>query len=143
MADHQETATAPEDVEGAQPHSRFSPLRLLWRHKGLVALGVVIGCCIGALYYARATPVYTSTTQVLVVKKSPDALQLPGPSAEARVAAPEDYLSTHQSLIHSPKIVFDAVQKANLASLKSFAGHDNPTDDIIAALKVTRETNSG
>ena len=65
----------PESFEGAPPPtSTLNPFRLAWRHAWLVALGVVVGGVLGALYYARATPIYQSNALLLVVKKTPDAL---------------------------------------------------------------------
>jgi uncharacterized protein involved in exopolysaccharide biosynthesis len=32
-------------------------LQILWRHKWLVAIGPVIGLVLGAIYYAKATPI--------------------------------------------------------------------------------------
>src|ERR1700680_3446645 len=100
-----------------QPQGRLNPLRLFWRHKWLVLLGVVVGMAIGAIYHARSTPIYQSSAQLLVVKKTPTALPISG--TEAHGGATEDYLSTHQTLIRSPKIVGQAVKNANLGNLPS------------------------
>src|SRR5207245_9295610 len=63
------------------------------RRTSLVALGVVIGLVLGALYYAMRTPVYKSEAQVLVIKKRPDASPIMG-SDYSRMAYYEDFLST-------------------------------------------------
>jgi len=125
-----------EPLEPAPAHSNLRPLQLAWKHKGLVSLGVVLGGLLGALYYVQAQPVYQSAAQVLVIKKRPDALPLPG--NDARMTIVEDYLSTHQVLIKSPLIIGEAVQDGNLRDLPSFGGQD-PTGKIIESLKVTRE----
>jgi capsular exopolysaccharide synthesis family protein len=104
-----------------------------------MALAVVVGPVVGAVYYARATPVYQSSAQVLVVNKTPEALQLA--AGESRPAYAEDYLSTHTTLIRSPAIVRVAVQNANLGQLPSLAGHGDLTGEIIQSLKVSREMN--
>src|SRR5579884_2566715 len=101
MSDHRNG----QDFETAEPDqsdSTLQPVRLLWRHKWLVALGVVAGCVMGALHYARTPPIFQSGAQILVVKKSPDALPLPGSGVRSNY---EDHLSTHMSLIPSPVIV--------------------------------------
>jgi capsular exopolysaccharide synthesis family protein len=126
--------------EGDQPRSSFNPFRLMWRHRYLILLGVVAGSVIGALYYVRATPIYQSSAQVLVVKKTPDALPLAAGS-EGRANQTEDYLSTHQTLIRSPVIVGDAIRKGELGRLPSFAGRGDAMTEIAASLKVSRETN--
>ncbi len=133
------TPLESDAFDAATPHSSLNPIRLVWRHRWLVMLGVVVGCVLGALYYSRLTPIYQSSALVLVVKKAPDTLPLPGGTIGASFT--EDYLSTHMSLIRSPVIVGQAVQKANLGALKSFAGHGDPTGEIINSLKITREMN--
>src|SRR5262245_57188825 len=49
-----------------------SPLQIAWRRKALVLLGLVSSLAIGTLYFAKSPPVYSSTAQILVVKKQPD-----------------------------------------------------------------------
>ena len=133
--------TDTNDFEPVQPLSPHNPLRVIWRNKMLVILGVVFGTAIGGLYYARAVPIYESSAKLLVVKKAPDSL--PGSGIDPRSAFSEDYLATFQSIIRSPKVVDQAVRQANLAALPSFAGRVDPTGEIINSLKVTQELNSG
>jgi capsular exopolysaccharide synthesis family protein len=140
MADHLE-ADLHEEAEAGQQQSTLTPLRAVLRHRWLVMLGVVAGCVLGGLYYARTKPIYQSSAQVLVVKKTPDALPVAGP--DARAVFTEDYLSTHQTLIRSPVIVAQAVAKDNLGALESFAGRGDPTWEIIGSLKLSRESNAG
>jgi capsular exopolysaccharide synthesis family protein len=137
------THQGPPESEHPEPTPSLgepSLLTMLWRHKSLLALGIVLGLVGGALYYARLEPVYQSSAQVLVVKKRPDALPMPG--IDARLSYFEDYLGTHQVLIRSPLIVSEAVKKGNLRQLPSFAGTD-PTGAIIGALTITRDTKEG
>jgi capsular exopolysaccharide synthesis family protein len=138
MADHVED-TDPETFEPSAEPSRRGLLRAVWRHKSLVALGVVAGAVIGAFYYARAIPIYQSSAQVLVVNKTADSRRLQG--TESGASYQEDYLSTHQTLIRSPAIVGAAVTRADLGSLKSFAGRSDVTAEIIDGLKVNRKMN--
>ncbi len=128
----------PEPLEASPYQATLRPVQLVWKHKGLVSLGVVIGAVLGSLYYVRATPIYQSSAQLLVIKKRPDALPMSGTDPRSTYA--EDYLVTHQVLIKSPLIVSEAVKEGNLRSLQSFAGMDDPTGNIISALRITRET---
>jgi capsular exopolysaccharide synthesis family protein len=124
---------APDQPLGRRP---YGLLRSGWRHKTLVVLGVVIGLVLGVLYYSRQSPVYQSSAQVLVIKKSP-AFSLPGSDPGG---AFDDFLATHQVLIRSPLVVGRAVQKANLRDLKSLAGlAGDPTGAVIGSLRVSRE----
>jgi capsular polysaccharide biosynthesis protein len=134
-------APVPEVVETERPSSGMpNPVRMILRHKSLVALAVTGSCLLGAIYYARAAPIYQSNGQVLVVKKSPDALPV-ATVGEGRLGGTEDYLSTHQTLIRSHAVVGRAVEEANLGGLVSFAGRGNPTEQIIRSMRVSREMN--
>src|SRR5262249_20587520 len=109
--------------------------RLLWRHKGIVALGVMAGTVLGLLFYARAVPIYQTSAQVLVVNKSAETLPVSPVESRAAFVPNEDYLTTHLSLICSPAIISQAVKDDKLGQLKSFAGHGDPTSEIIGSLK--------
>lgn len=114
---------------------------MAWRHKLLLVMGLVVGLVLGALYCAQLIPEYQSSTKILVVKKRPDALPIPG-STDPRLSYMEDYMATHQVLIRSPLVVGEAVQHGKLQTLPSFAGAD-PTGEIIRALSVSREATEG
>jgi uncharacterized protein involved in exopolysaccharide biosynthesis len=73
-------------------------LRIIWQRKMIVALAVVIGVVVAVIVYAQSTPVYQSSSQVLVVKRQ-DSLPLPG--GESRTVGFEDYLATHLIIIRS------------------------------------------
>jgi len=127
----------PDLVDLQQGRARANLLQIAWRRKSLIVLGVVAGLIVGTLYYARATPVYQSGGQLMVIKKSGSPLATQG--GDPRQSYYEDYLSTHQTLIRSPLIVQRAVKKHQLANLKMFQGQGDPTGDIIAALTITRD----
>jgi succinoglycan biosynthesis transport protein ExoP len=113
-------------------------LQVGWRHKSLVALGVVVGLTLGILYYSQRPPVYQSAAQVLVVKKRPDVAGVVGQPIPV-----EDYVATHQVLIKSPLIIERAIQKRSLGSFRSLAETgDDTTEAIIKALTVTRNKTS-
>jgi capsular exopolysaccharide synthesis family protein len=117
--------------------SSRSPLLAIWRRRWLVLLGAVVGLVLGALVYAQRPPVYQSSAQVLVVKKRSDTLPVAG--GDPRASFYEDYVSTHVVLIRSPFVVQMAVKKRNLASLRSFEGHGDPTATILAGLSAARD----
>src|SRR5262249_30581075 len=125
------------EASHVQAPAQFNILGIAWRRKSLIALGIVIGLVLGALSYARRTPVYRSDAQVLVVKKRPDVL--PGYSGEANYSYDEDYLATHQVLIKSPLIAGKSIKKPGLAELKSLAGAADPASLIIGSLSVSRD----
>ncbi|EMI53445.1 polysaccharide biosynthesis tyrosine autokinase [Rhodopirellula sallentina] len=83
------------------------------RHKALIALGIAIGLVIGALYYAQSTPVFRSSAQVLIVRKTPNT------EIKGQNAFYNDYMSTHQALIKSSVIISRASQLPEISALKT------------------------
>lgn len=114
-----------------------SPLQIAWRRKALVLLGLVSSLAIGTLYYAKSPPVYSSTAQILVVKKQPDAV--PVSTTDGRMAVMEDYLAPHTTIIRSPEVIRRAAKFLPPEGLKSTADGQDPMGVIGAALGVTRE----
>src|SRR5271166_3903697 len=92
-----------EVVEEPQTSSMPGLLTIAWQYKYLLVLGGVVGVILGGLYSTRLKPVYQTSAQVMVVKKRPDALPLPG--TDQSMSYTDDYLSTHQVLIRSPLII--------------------------------------
>ena len=102
------------DSTEARPGRPRNPLQIAWRRKPLVALGVIVGVAVAALFASQRAPVYQSSAQVLVVKKHADsALQVPG--GDPRTDFYEDYVSTHLALIRSQVVIERAVAKHDLA----------------------------
>src|SRR5437588_5713109 len=101
-------AIEPEEADGLQGAPARGLLQVAWERKALVALGLTAGVVVSALYYARSVPVYQASAQVLVIKKRPDALPIPG--SDPRLSYLDDYLSTHLRLIASPLIIEKAAQ---------------------------------
>jgi polysaccharide biosynthesis transport protein len=120
------------------PAPNVGIFQVVWRRKSLIILGGVIGLVVGALYYARATPVYQSIGQLMVIRKSSSSLLGGG---DPRSYYYDDYLATHQILIRSPLIVQKAVKKNQLNSLRMFQGND-PTGEIISSLTILRDNNN-
>jgi capsular exopolysaccharide synthesis family protein len=129
-------------VENQRTSSFPNVWETAWQHKLLLALGLTVGLVLAALYRAQKVPEYLSSTKVLLIKKRPDPLPLPG-TADPRVVFMEEYLATHQVLLRSPLIVGDAVKRGKLNTLPSFADNPDPTHEIMGALGVTRETTEG
>ena len=113
-------------------------LQILWTRKALIILGAVIGLMLGGIYFAQRKPVFESSAQVYVIKKTPD-MPMPGWETYGLV---EDYLNTHLLLISSPIILDKAVKSGELDRLKTFEGCPNPTAimaTIHGSLRVSRE----
>ena len=46
-------------------------MQVAMRRKGLIALGIFVGLCLGLLYYAQATPIYESVAMLSIDEKAP------------------------------------------------------------------------
>ena len=131
----QQAMVPSQDSFEPEPHAGTGPFQVVWRRKALLLLGLVTGVVVGLLYYVQAAPVYESKAQVLVVKKYPEVVT----SVDVRQFSVEDYMSTHQTLLKSALIIQKAIDKHNLASLKSFAGKpDDLMETVIKTLTVSR-----
>jgi uncharacterized protein involved in exopolysaccharide biosynthesis len=107
---------------------------------------MLVACvALGGVYFSRATPVYRSTAQVLLIKK--EKIPIPGSDADSRSGrfseyGYEDAVSTHMILICSPLIVGGAVESHNLASLPSFRS-ENPKSEDASISRVTKQITAG
>ena len=126
--------TAVDPPETAQAAGGLDFLAIAWQRKWIAVCVTIVALGLGYLYFLKATPVYQSRAQILLIKKKAD---LPVAGAEGRVNY-EDHLSTHMILIRSPLIVGKAVQQHGLASLPSLKGVGDPTAAITGGLKATR-----
>ena len=134
--------TMENELLGWEPSSRFAnPLQIGWRHKTLIALGVIVGLVLGSFYFTQKKPVYSSTAQVLVTKKRPDTVPVSG--IDINPAFYEDYLTTHQAIIRSPVLIGQAVKKQGLQALQCFTDKGDPTAQIRQALVVAKEKEAG
>jgi len=126
--------TPVESPEMPPAEGGLDLLAMAWRRKWIAVSMTILALGLGYLYFLKATPVYKSSAQILLIKKTAD---LPVAGTEGQVNY-EDELSTHMILICSPLIVGEAVAKHDLASLPSLRGHGDATQAIIGGLKATR-----
>ena len=119
----------PPEENSEQPTRNL--FKIAWNHKGRLLLGAIVGLVLGTLFYSQRDPVYQTTTQILVVKKQSNPLPVTG--GDHRLAEVEDYVATQIVLLRSQFLVEKAVDKRNLASLRSFANKGDPTGVIIGA----------
>jgi uncharacterized protein involved in exopolysaccharide biosynthesis len=110
---------------GHGPPAR-SLLEIAWQRRLLLLLGILGGLALGAVYYVVTPPAYSSSAQLLVVKKRPDPA-----GTEYRPGAFEEFVSTQQALIKSPLVAERAIAKRQLEALPSFAAVKEPLADYI------------
>ncbi|HVA49236.1 MAG TPA: polysaccharide biosynthesis tyrosine autokinase [Pirellulales bacterium] len=137
-----------EDIEIQHPELDESPslpsinwlgvLEIGWRHKSLLALGMVAALSLGGLYYSQQTPLFESAARVLIVRKRPETVT----GNQAQMSEFEDYVATHRLLIQSPLIIERAVKEDRLQSLQTFGQEKGDVaGSIIRMLKAEQISN--
>jgi capsular exopolysaccharide synthesis family protein len=117
-----------------KPEEGSEILAFAWRRKWLVVLSVVTALGLGYLYFLKQTPLYESSTKLLVVRHRP-ALPIRGVEVETV------HDSTHATLLRSPIIIDQAIERNQLRSLPSLRGSGDLAHTIIAGLRVSSSGN--
>ena len=95
-------------------------LGILWRRKGWILLGIILGVGAAAQYLAMTPPTYRSKMEILVGQRSGSLAKAGGSNGEVEgTQAESDVLSTHIQLFTSRRIVAAAIEAANLTDLAS------------------------
>ncbi len=81
-------------------------MQVALRRKGLIALGVFLGLCLGLLYFARATPMYETSAR-LSIQEQANALQSPN---EMDFGIGYSKANDHAIRIHSQRIISDTLK---------------------------------
>ncbi|MCA9263252.1 MAG: polysaccharide biosynthesis tyrosine autokinase [Planctomycetales bacterium] len=109
----------------------------------LLGAGATIGTALAIAYFFVATPMYSSSAQLLIMRKDPKlAAQGVNSSAERDAEVSEDILATQMQIVRSKRIVGAALSNSGLEQLPSIVnrlGEDQtPTELVIDNLHVTR-----
>ncbi len=107
-------------------------VQLALRNIFLLMLAGVLGVAMGVGVYRLLGPKYVADSKILVKLKNPMPIQTDG----KQIVVGER--SAHIEIIHSPKVVERAVRDSQLDQLPSLEGSDDPGQDIIDGLKITR-----
>jgi polysaccharide biosynthesis transport protein len=127
-------------VDGAESQGGSTNiLKVIWQRKGFVVLGALVGLAVGFLFHTQKSPVYATSSSVLIIKKAgaPPTSGGSGPRAQDIVA--EDYMATQSVVFRSPVVVISAVANNGLADLESLRNMD-AVGAIISNLTVSRDT---
>lgn len=92
----------------------------LWRSKWIVLFVLIIGMTLGYLYYSKVTPIYESTSKILLVKK--ETSREFGAKEEFTY---EEQIETQKNILRSEKLISSAIEGKNLEKLKVFQGKDD------------------
>lgn len=134
-----ETEFETPAVDAPPPSSRNFG-QILWQRKAFVILGALIGLAFGFLYHTQKTTMYSSSSQILVIKKRiSEVYQQTSPGSSLGTLI-EDYMSTHMVLLKSPLIIQQAIRKRDLGSLKSFDNVGDPVTTVQQSLSVARDS---
>ncbi|MGE5294711.1 MAG: GumC family protein [Solirubrobacterales bacterium] len=107
-----------------------SLFQTLWRGKWLILFSAVVALAGSFAYLRKATPMYQSTSQILVDKPSPQVRSdVPVPVGSTL----GNYLATQASMITSPEIVSAALRDPNVLTLPTFAD-PNYVRDLVGTL---------
>ncbi len=107
-------------------------VQLALRNIFLLMLAGIIGGAMGVGVYKLLGPKYVAESKILVKLKNPMPIQTDG----KQIVVGER--SAHVEIIRSPRVVERAVRDSNLGELPSLAGSDDPGQDIVEGLKITR-----
>jgi uncharacterized protein involved in exopolysaccharide biosynthesis len=111
-----------------------SLFQILWRGRWLILLSVVAASAGAWFYLQRTTPLYESTSRILVDK--------PGLLPRSEVPQPvgstsTNYLQTQASMIASRAIIAAALRDPNVLTLPTLRGIDYPVEEVIRTLSAS------
>lgn len=108
-----------------------SLLQVLWRRRWTVLVVTAVCLAAGLIYVLKATPVYTSTSRLLVEQSGRKLL-----TDEAMASRSSNYIFNQEKLLTSTPILSTALEGPNIAEMKTFAGEDNPLAFLKQQLRV-------
>ena len=121
QSDQDKNSTAlPGTVTSEIPEQGL--LQIIWRRRWIVLLAVVVALAAGLIYLAKATPVFTSTSQLYVEQSGPRIIT----EQEGVMTQSKNYLYTQAELIRSTSILALVVDDPLIAGLRTFDKVDNP-----------------
>lgn len=113
---------------------RDSLLQILWRGRWLMVLSVLVALAAAYGYFRTRTPLYVSTSRILVEKPGTrPRYDLPQPAGSTS----SNYLQTQASMITSREIIAATLMDPNVLTLPTFRGIDYPVEEVIRTLSAT------
>jgi capsular exopolysaccharide synthesis family protein len=127
------TKTGADDAGLGSPWSD-SPLEIAWQNRWLILLA--LGLCLGtaAFYLHKTIPLYKSESRLYVEQTGPRIIK---ELEEGVMTRATNYLYTQAELLKSTSILSAAVEKHDLARLRTFADTDNPVALVKKRLEAT------
>ena len=130
-------ATTPEVISAPKAGALPDIIDVAIRHRGLVITGLLLGIAAGVITYLKLGPAYETKSRILVSKKG--NVQLSEDDGGNKTYGER---GEHVTLIMSPLIVKEAVEKFDLGKLASLRGSGDPVEDIVESIKARRTAGS-
>lgn len=107
-------ALASGTANGKPSLGTLNPLDLAVSRWPQVVVGLCFGLIFGLAYHVQKSPKYESISQVLVLKRSAEAVN----RNDSRIAQVEDYVATQVTLLRSEQILLAAARSLNTAEVR-------------------------
>lgn len=119
--------------------SQFFAMHVLWRRRGWVLLGLILGLAGAAFCYFVAPPEYETTAQLMFMNKGQQIV----PGLNSQMFDAEETLAVHEATITTPIVIRKAVETAGLHRLPSLKNEKDPTKAVMSGLKVSTIRENG
>lgn len=117
-------------------------IEVLRRRLPLFMLCITLGIVAGLAYYVIAEPTYKTEARIMVMRKNPNLSSRVSDAFTEETRISEELLSTHMTLLQSPRNVRAALEKNGLDQLPRIIANRRSTessaDYVVRKLKVTR-----
>ena len=108
--------------------------QIIWRGRWFILLAIVAALAAAWFYLQRATPLYVSTSRILVEKPGlPMRSEVPQPVGSTS----SNYLQTQASMITSREIIAAALRDPNVLTLPTLRNIDFPVEEVIRTLSAS------
>ena len=109
----------------------------LQRRKYLIALFCLVGTALGYLYFAKTSPVYSSSIRLMITTQAPPAIV----NGDIKMVDGGS-LSKHVNLISSELVLAEAVAQGNLGKLSTFNEISHPVYALKEMIRVVSDGDS-
>lgn len=121
---------SPAVIDEAPPRD-FDVVQIVWRHKWLLLIGLIVGVGLGQMAFNKLGPEFNAVAQILVSQRA----QVPIHDAMVKAFGER---AEHISIIKSAMLIEKAIEKGNLKELPTLERSTDPAEDILECLDVRR-----
>ncbi len=121
---------SPAVIDEAPPRD-FDVVQIIWRHKWLLLIGLIVGVGLGQMAFNKLGPEFNAVAQILVSQRA----QVPIRDELGKAFGER---AEHISIIKSAMLIEKAVEKGKLKELPTLQRSGDPAEDILECLDVRR-----